>query len=179
MSARRAPVATSKAGMLTKPIVDRRRKWYPVTLLAQQGLRTVEEIVGWIEAGKLRGFNGSNGWVVHRDQLPVWSELCKTEPSANRYTSIAKLLADHPDLRAVHEAMNKAVWATPYDPKKHDRAKADWQRALADRQITLEFGRSDIGFGAGFSVPDADEPGFQPIDHNRYGDAAEEQEANA
>lgn len=171
----RYPVATSSKKVA--PIKDQRRKWYPVTLLAQQSLRTVNEIVGWIEDGKLSGFHGDNGWVVHRDQLPVWSELCKTEPRANHYRNLGKLLQDHPDLRPLHEARGRAALARDFDPKKLDRAKAAWAKALADRHITLEFGRPDIGF-AGLDVPDPDEPGFRPFDRQKYGSAVEEQEAN-
>lgn len=173
MKTGRYPVATSSKK--ATPITDKRRKWYSVTLLAQQANRSVDEIVGWIESGKLRGFKGSSGWLVHQDQMDTWRELCKTQPSANRYGNLAKLLNDWPALRPFHEARGRAALARPFDPKKLDQAKAAWDKALAERHITFEPGRPDFGF-APHEVPDPDEPGFKPVDRNRYGSAAEEQE---
>jgi hypothetical protein len=176
----RSPVATSKAGMLTKPLTDKRRKWYPVELLAQQAVRPVDQIVAWCESGKLKGFNSSSGWIVHRDQIEVWHQLCNTEPAVEEqvFRNLHQLFVAHPDLEPLWNACQAATWRKPYNAALHEAVKQDWKSALATRHITLQFSRPDIGFGAGFTVPDADEPGFQPIDRQRYGSAAEEQEAD-
>lgn len=77
---RRIEPTASSANPLVGKVKDQRRKWYPIELLARQGLRDVREIFDWIEAGKLKAHRGRNGWIVHRDQLDVWRELCATEP---------------------------------------------------------------------------------------------------
>lgn len=164
---RPARVATPSRSPVGK-VADKRRKWYPVDLLASQSMRPVSQIVGWLESGKLRGFNSSNGWIVHRDQLDVWRELCRTQPAANVYRSMHQLLSDHPDLEPLHQAMRDATLAPSFDPKRLDRAKAAWERALAERGIRLEFGQVSIGH-AGHDIADPGEPGFEPIDRHRYG----------
>jgi hypothetical protein len=153
---------------LVGEIKDQRRRWYPVELLAQQGLRTVAEIVGWIEAGKLRGHNGSNGWIVHLDQLDTWRELCKTEPRVEPtvFRTMRALLDAHPDLRPLYDERRAAAFGQRYDFARHLEARRVWDAALRERGIGLQFGHPGFGF-AGRDVPDFDEAGFDPVDRHR------------
>lgn len=160
---------------LSGKIPDRRRKWYPVEVLASQGNRSVDEIVRWIESGELKGFNSENGWIVHRDQLDAWRELCARPKPV--FTTLRALLDAYPELREVRARMSSAIFAKPsYTPVAHRDALNDWNEALL--RLGVVFQPSDgggIGFHAGLELPDPDEPGFQPIDRNRF-DAAQQQE---
>lgn len=178
LNTRRSPVATSSKK--ATPITDKRRKWYSVLLLAAQSSRSVDEIVGWIEAGELKGFLGRSGWVVHRDQLDVWRELCKrpVAPAAEPkvFTSMAELLMTHPELRLIQEEMSAAIFAKPsYDKARHEAAKQRWDEVLEQLGISLVTRKPSLGFGGSYVVPDPDEPGFQPIDINTAAPWTEEQ----
>lgn len=172
MSARPSRVATPSSPLVGK-IKDKRRAWYPVGVLAAQSNRPVTEIVGWIESGELRGFHSSNGWLVHRDQLDTWRELCAKPREWAVYNRMNRVLDEYPDLRPLYDEMNQAALARTYDKERHDLAKAAWAAALNERGIRLEFGSSSVGFGDGYGTPDPLEPGFGRIDHNRYSSAAE------
>lgn len=111
------------------------------------------------------------------DEIEVWpftpgAHRC---PSPTVYRSLRELLTAHPDLRELHEARGRAALARHFQASKLDKAKAEWDKALAERNILLRLSLPDVGFGAGFSIPDGLEPGDQPIDRNRFGNAAEEQ----
>lgn len=68
----------------TDPISGRKKsapkkRWQrdqPVSVLAAQSMRPVEELIGWIEAGKLRAKRSATGeWMVWGSELPKWREL--------------------------------------------------------------------------------------------------------
>jgi hypothetical protein len=93
------------------------------------------------------------------------------------YRTLHALLAAHPDLQPIWQERYDSTGGRVYDRDRHMRARAAWDAALEERGVKLATRRHPgIGFGSGWTVPDPDEPGFQPIDQDRYGSAAEERE---
>jgi hypothetical protein len=54
----------------------------PVSQLAEQSLRPVEEIEAWLEAGLLKGYRSpaTGEWVVWGSQLDKWRQLLQENP---------------------------------------------------------------------------------------------------
>lgn len=115
--------------------------------------------------------------IDHNEALEVWPFAPRAHrcPSPTVYRSLRHLLTEHPDLRPLHEARGRAALARNFQASKLEEAKAEWDKALAERNITLHLSLPDVGFGSGFSIPDGEEPGFDTIDRNRHGSASEEQ----
>lgn len=60
----------------------RRNRDRPASQLAEQSLRPVEELIGWLESGQLRGYKNEYGeWMVWGSQLDRWRELLKESRS--------------------------------------------------------------------------------------------------
>ena len=75
--------------------LDARRKEYPVSLLARQSMRPITEIVGWIKAGKLKGYLRGKSWFVPQEAMDRWRELVKTEPSQQQQQKESVASADY------------------------------------------------------------------------------------
>ena len=97
------------------------------------------------------------------ESLEVWNFSPKAHKCPTVYTSLRKLLTEHPDLRPLHEARGRAALARNFQSSKLDEAKAEWDKALAERNILLESVYRGVGF--------ADQEGPNPLT-NVWGDRA-------
>jgi hypothetical protein len=112
-------------------VPPRRTRSYPVSLLAEQSVRPVDELIGWIEQGKLKAFRAATGeWMV--SDLETWRDLVNQVPKTKNFVhrlSIDVIEGDDGEPQ-VCVATCKCGWKSK--PRSQALVREDWRNHTDD-----------------------------------------------
>jgi hypothetical protein len=109
----------------------KRTRSYPVSLLAEQSVRPVEELIGWIEQGKLKAFRAPTGeWMV--SDLETWRELVNEAPKTRNFVHRLSIDVIESDDGEPQVCIATCLCGWKSKPRSQSLVREDWRNHAPD-----------------------------------------------